>query len=90
MLTAQLQPRSGLPPTYIESLNHLKEASSDSPKAYCDTPKNHQMTHHDDPVKMPFSPYGGGDGQNNFFHQEYRGMCMIEIMRLYKTKHLVN
>ncbi|CAH2054469.1 unnamed protein product, partial [Iphiclides podalirius] len=70
---AQTQPRSGLPPTYIESLNHLKEITSDSPKVYCDTPKSHHMTHHDDPVKMTFSPYGAGDGQNNIFHQEYRG-----------------
>ncbi|CAK1593904.1 unnamed protein product [Parnassius mnemosyne] len=73
---AQLQPRSVLPPTYIESLNHLKEASSDSPKAYCETPKNHHIlqAHHDEPVKMmTFSPYGAGDAQNHFFHQDYRG-----------------
>ncbi|CAG4965992.1 unnamed protein product [Parnassius apollo] len=73
---AQLQPRSGLPPTYSESLNHLKEASSDSPKTYCETPKNHHIlhAHHDEAVKMkPFSPYGAGDAQNHFFHQDYRG-----------------
>ncbi|XP_068619613.1 putative leucine-rich repeat-containing protein DDB_G0290503 [Battus philenor] len=71
---AQLQGRSGLPPTYIESLNHLKEASSpDLPKAYCDTPKTHHITHHNDAIKMPFSPYAAGDGQNNFFHQDYIG-----------------
>ncbi|XP_045538046.1 centrosomal protein of 152 kDa [Papilio machaon] len=71
---AQGQPRTGLPPTYIESLNHLKEATNDSPKAYCDTPKSHiTHAHHEEGIKSPYSPYGGGDGQNHFFHQDYRG-----------------
>ncbi|KAL0819009.1 hypothetical protein ABMA28_008294 [Loxostege sticticalis] len=64
--------RSGLPPTYVESLNHLKE--QDTPKSYRETPKNHM--HHirqEEPIKLPFSPYGAGDGQNHYFQQDFRG-----------------
>ncbi|XP_059051808.1 centrosomal protein of 152 kDa isoform X2 [Achroia grisella] len=70
------QPRTGLLPTYVESLNHLKEQHTpESPKLYCGTPKNHmaQMRHQDDPLKLPFSPYGAGDGQNYCFQQDVRG-----------------
>ncbi|KAH9631985.1 hypothetical protein HF086_016545 [Spodoptera exigua] len=70
------QTRTGLPPTYVESLNHLKENQcAESPKLYCETPKNHvvQMRHPDDALKAQFSPYGAGDGQNHYFQQEFRG-----------------
>ncbi|XP_026735820.1 intracellular protein transport protein USO1-like isoform X2 [Trichoplusia ni] len=70
------QTRTGLPPTYVESLNHLKENQhcSDSPK-YCETPKNHtaHLRHQEDALKTQFSPYGAGDGQNHYFQQDYRG-----------------
>ncbi|CAH2095338.1 unnamed protein product [Euphydryas editha] len=69
--------RTGLPPTYVESLNHLKESQhgSDSPKLYCETPKNHlqHMRSHDEAMKQPYSPYGAGDGQNHYFNQDFRG-----------------
>ncbi|XP_047988856.1 uncharacterized protein LOC125228359 [Leguminivora glycinivorella] len=69
-------PRAGLPPSYVDSLNHLKELqhTRDSPNIH-ETPKNrHTPTHHhEDPVKLQFSPYGAGDGQNHFYQQEYRG-----------------
>ncbi|XP_048478101.1 putative leucine-rich repeat-containing protein DDB_G0290503 [Plutella xylostella] len=68
--------RPGLP-TYIESLNHLKEAhNAESPKPYCETPKNHHsplMMLQEEPVKLNFSPYGAGDGQNHYCQQELRG-----------------
>ncbi|XP_026761573.2 centrosomal protein of 152 kDa [Galleria mellonella] len=73
--TAQ-QTRTGMLPTYIESLNHLKEQHTpDSPKLYCETPKNHmaQIRHQEDPLKLPFSPYGAGDGQNYYFQHDIRG-----------------
>ncbi|XP_028176619.1 centrosomal protein of 152 kDa-like [Ostrinia furnacalis] len=65
--------RTGLPPTYVESLNHLKE--QETPKAYRETPKNHMhhIRHQEEPMKLPFSPYGAGDGQNHFFQQDFRG-----------------
>ncbi|XP_022834016.1 paramyosin [Spodoptera litura] len=71
------QTRTGLPPTYVESLNHLKENQhgSESPKLYCETPKNHvgHMRHQEEALKAQFSPYGAGDGQNHYFQQEFRG-----------------
>ncbi|XP_075984478.1 uncharacterized protein LOC142982064 [Anticarsia gemmatalis] len=71
------QTRTGLPPTYVESLTHLKENQheSESPKMYCDTPKNHMghMRHDTESLKAQFSPYGAGDGQNHYYQQEYRG-----------------
>ncbi|XP_063896974.1 myosin-6 [Helicoverpa armigera] len=71
------QPRTGLPPTYVESLNHLKENQhgSESPKMYCETPKNHMghMRMQEEALKAQFSPYGAGDGQNHYFQQEFRG-----------------
>lgn len=59
-------------PTYVESLNHLKDMHhiSESPKHYCETPHLRQQ---EEVMKIPFNPHGAGDGQNNFFHQEYRG-----------------
>ncbi|CAG9793262.1 unnamed protein product [Diatraea saccharalis] len=64
--------RSGLPPTYVESLHHLKE--QDTPKAYCETPKsNPHMRQQEEPLKLPFSPYGAGDAQNHYFQHESRG-----------------
>ncbi|KAJ0172223.1 hypothetical protein K1T71_012196 [Dendrolimus kikuchii] len=66
--------KSGLPPTYVESLNHLKENHrSESPKVYCETPKNH-MTHirQEENMKLQFNPYGAGDGQNNYYQQDFR------------------
>ncbi|XP_034836034.1 uncharacterized protein [Maniola hyperantus] len=74
---AQHPIRTGLPPTYVESLNHLKEIqhASEPSKPFCETPKNH--LHHlrsmEDPIKLPYSPYGAGDGQNHYYNQEYRG-----------------
>ncbi|KAJ8711754.1 hypothetical protein PYW08_008708 [Mythimna loreyi] len=72
-----VQTRTGLPPTYVESLNHLKENQhgSESPKLYCETPKNHMghMRHQEEALKAQFSPYGAGDGQNHYFQQDYRG-----------------
>ncbi|XP_072933382.1 uncharacterized protein [Epargyreus clarus] len=70
--------RTGLPPTYVESLNHLKEGQPicESPKLYCETPKNHHglhSRHQEEPVKLPFNPYAAGDAQNHYFHQEFRG-----------------
>ncbi|XP_063380221.1 myosin-9-like [Cydia fagiglandana] len=69
-------PRTGLPPSYVDSLNHLKELqhTRDSPNIH-ETPKNRHtpIQHHEDPVKLPFSPYGAGDGQNHYYQQEYRG-----------------
>ncbi|CAB3233435.1 unnamed protein product [Arctia plantaginis] len=68
--------RTGLPPTYVESLNHLKEQhGSESPKLYCETPKNHMghMRHQEEVIKAQFGPYGAGDGQNHYYPQEYRG-----------------
>ncbi|XP_034836032.1 uncharacterized protein [Maniola hyperantus] len=75
---AQHPIRTGLPPTYVESLNHLKEIqhASEPSKPFCETPKNH--LHHlrsmEDPIKLPYSPYGAGDGQNHYYNQEYRGI----------------
>ncbi|RVE45416.1 hypothetical protein evm_009934 [Chilo suppressalis] len=67
----QQNARTGLPPTYVESLNHLKE--QDTPKAYCETPKsNSQLRQQEEPLKLPFSPYGAGDGQNHYFQPEFR------------------
>lgn len=85
--------RAGLPPTYVESLNHLKESQhgSDSPKPYCETPKNHiqHMRIHEDALKQPFSPFGAGDGQNHYFNQDFRGMpCLIYMYFLYKINYL--
>ncbi|CAH0731881.1 unnamed protein product, partial [Brenthis ino] len=69
--------RTGLPPTYVESLNHLKEIqhTSESPKPYCETPKTHlqSLRTQEDGLKLGYSPYGAGDGQNHYFHQEFRG-----------------
>lgn len=68
--------RTGLPPTYVESLNHLKEQhGSESPKLYCETPKNHMghVRHPEEVIKAQFGPYGAGDGQNHYYPQEYRG-----------------
>lgn len=72
------QIRTGLPPTYVESLNHLKENqhNSESPKLYCETPKSNMghMRQQEDGIKVHhYSPYGAGDGQNHYFQQEYRG-----------------
>ncbi|XP_061728224.1 GRIP and coiled-coil domain-containing protein 2-like [Cydia pomonella] len=68
--------RTGLPPSYVDSLNHLKELqhARDSPNIH-ETPKNRHtpVQHHEDPVKLQFSPYGAGDGQNHYYQQEYRG-----------------
>ncbi|XP_063375076.1 myosin-9 isoform X2 [Cydia amplana] len=69
-------PRTGLPPSYVDSLNHLKELqhTRDSPNIH-ETPKNRHtpVQHHEDPVKLQFSPYGAGDGQNHYYQQEYMG-----------------
>ncbi|KAJ2954789.1 hypothetical protein O0L34_g3094 [Tuta absoluta] len=66
-----------VPPTYMESLNHLKDQhNSESPKPYCETPKSHvppHIRHQEDSGKLPYSPYAAGDAQNHFYHQEYRG-----------------
>lgn len=84
-VTSGQQPtRSGLPPTYVESLNHLKEVhlNSDTPK-YCETPK-HPSPHtrlQEEAMKLTFSPYGAGDGQNHYYHQEYRGGCMCIVIK---------
>ncbi|XP_045504125.1 intracellular protein transport protein USO1 [Colias croceus] len=69
--------KTGLLPTYTESLNHLKEVLpvSDSPKVYCETPKSHiiqHLRHQEDPIKLQYSPYGAGDAQNHYFPQESR------------------
>ncbi|XP_049885424.1 girdin [Pectinophora gossypiella] len=73
----QKQIRTGMPPTYVESLNHLKEQhNAPSPNLYSETPKNNHMPHirhQEDAVKLPYSPYGAGDGQNHYYHQDYRG-----------------
>lgn len=62
----------------MESLNHLKEIqhTSESPKPYCETPKTHlqSLRTQEDGMKLPYSPYGAGDGQNHYFHQEFRGI----------------
>lgn len=76
------QTRSGLPPTYVESLTHLKDThhGSESPKQFSETPKNHvsHIRHQEEALKMQFSPYGAGDGQNNYFQQDYKGhFCII-------------
>lgn len=81
-LSGQHQRRPGQPPTYVESLNHLKEAQheSESPKTYCETPKNHHLPltrHQEESLKLPYSPYGAGDGQNHFYHPDYRGTYMF-------------
>ncbi|XP_047537466.1 putative leucine-rich repeat-containing protein DDB_G0290503 [Vanessa atalanta] len=69
--------RTGLPPTYVESLNHLKETQhgSDSPKHFHETPKNNlqHLRGHEDVMKCAYSPYGAGDGQNHYFNQDVRG-----------------
>ncbi|KAI8437618.1 hypothetical protein MSG28_011877 [Choristoneura fumiferana] len=71
-----IRTKSGLPPSYVDSLNHLKELHTrDSPNIY-ETPKSrHSPVQHDEPVKLQYNmgPYGAGDGQNHFFQQEYRG-----------------
>ncbi|XP_013186245.2 protein Hook homolog 3 [Amyelois transitella] len=64
--------RSGQPPTYVESLNHLKEQHAlESPKPYCETPKNHisHMRQAEEHLKHQFSPFGAGD----YFQQDFRG-----------------
>ncbi|KAM3961122.1 LOW QUALITY PROTEIN: chromosome segregation ATPase asterless [Aphomia sociella] len=72
--TQHQQQRTGMLPTYVESINHLKEQHTpDSPKLYCETPKNNiaQMRHQDEPMKLLYSPYGAGDGQNYYFQQQH-------------------
>ncbi|XP_050672408.1 early endosome antigen 1 [Leptidea sinapis] len=71
-------PRTGLPPTYDESLNRLKDAmvDSDSTKQHCETPKSHHnqhMRYPEEPLKHHYNPYGGGDCQNNYYQQEFKG-----------------
>ncbi|CAF4920578.1 unnamed protein product [Pieris macdunnoughi] len=66
---------TGLLPTYTESINTFKEGMplSHSTKLYCDTPKSHHIQHmrnQDEPVKLQYSPYGAGDGQNHYYPQE--------------------
>lgn len=77
LLLVQHVVRTGLPPTYVESLNHLKETqhTSESPKPYCETPKSHlqNLRNQEDNPKMPYTSYGAGDGQNNYLHQDFRG-----------------
>lgn len=79
--------RAGLPPTYVESLNHLKEIqlNSESPK-YCETPKNH-ITHTRLQEEATFSPYGGGD-QNHYYHQQYRGMYKGTVFSMLSIEKL--
>jgi hypothetical protein len=65
-----------MPPTYVESVNHLKE--QDTPKAFCETSKNHtHLRLHEDPLKLTYSPYGAGDGQNHHFQKDSRGISII-------------
>ncbi|OWR41620.1 hypothetical protein KGM_204970 [Danaus plexippus plexippus] len=69
-------PIRNVPPTYVESLNHLKDIQHniDMSKPYCETPKSHlqYIRSHEDGMGIPFSPYGAGDGQNHYYHQDYR------------------
>ncbi|KAL4702718.1 hypothetical protein ACJJTC_011583 [Scirpophaga incertulas] len=67
----QTHTRVGMPPTYIESQHHLK--GQEALKAYCDTPKSipHLMLQ-EEPMKLNFSPYGAGDGQNHYYQQDCR------------------
>ena len=80
MFIVQHAVRSGLPPTYVESLNHIKENQHipESPKQYSETPKNHlqNLRNQEGAAKMPYSPYGAGDGQNHYFHQDFRGIIL--------------
>lgn len=74
-------PIRNVPPTYVESLNHLKDIQHniDMSKPYCETPKSHlqYIRSHEDGMGIPFSPYGAGDGQNHYYHQDYRGMLNV-------------
>lgn len=79
--------KAGLPPTYVESLNHLKENHQvETPKTYIETPKHHNMSpmHQEEPMKLPFSPYGAGDGQNNYYQQDFR--CHLNGINNYDAR----
>lgn len=53
----------------MASLNHIKE--NDVQQGFCETPKSryHQQVRHMDDSQKYYSPYGAGDGQNNYCQQ---------------------